>query len=43
MKQIGSFIILIITAFSALAWEPTKPVNVVIAYRDQVMKSCLEN
>ena len=32
MKQIGAFIILIITAFSALAWEPTKPVNVVIAY-----------
>jgi len=32
MKQISAFIISAVTAFSALAWEPTKPVNVVIAY-----------
>jgi tripartite-type tricarboxylate transporter receptor subunit TctC len=32
MKRISAFIISAVTAFSALAWEPTKPVNVVIAY-----------
>ena len=32
MKQISAFIISAITAFSALAWEPTKPITVVIAY-----------
>jgi hypothetical protein len=32
MKRVSAFIISAVTAFSALAWEPTKPVNVVIAY-----------